>query len=119
MRDKHSPTLCHPVPIAHLRKIEFTGIYHLMTLSYSRLNSFTSNELSFLTFTFKCLAINLSPKRTKCSLFLYISRTCRLTNILAYLNFCGINSSKKRDLCYRYGDHKVKADLSLVFFQIP
>ena len=65
---------------------------------------------------YSVLAINLSTKPTKRSCFLYLSDW--LTS-LAYHNFCGLNSSKKRDLCYRYGDHKVKADLSLVFFQIP
>ena len=47
-----SPTLCHPVPLAHLCKIEVTEVCHLMKLSYSRLNSFTSNGLSILIFVF-------------------------------------------------------------------
>ena len=41
----HGKSLCHSFHLAHLRKIEVTGICHLMKFSYLRLNSFTSKPL--------------------------------------------------------------------------
>ena len=88
-----------------------------MILSYSKLNSFISKSLSFVIFLFKCFGDQFIIQANK-MLIILLSFRLSLTS-LTYLNFCGINSSKKRNLCYRYGDHKVKVDLSLVFFQIP
>ena len=42
---RQGKSLCHSFHLAHLRKIEVTGICHLMKFSYLRLNSFTSKPL--------------------------------------------------------------------------
>ena len=84
MRDRYSPpspTLCHPVPLAHLRKIEVTEICHLMQFRYLRLNSFTSNGLSFFIFLFlQCFGNQFIIQANK---MLIISLSFRLTNIFS------------------------------------